>query len=118
LRPLLRTSDDDLFATVGLDALAFLRFMRMLAYMFTVISILACCALIPIVSCLYPSVQPGSSRSWTQNVVYNRQKVALTDRNAMSMLTISNVGGNILFVHIGVNYLMSTPFLLPHQNAH
>lgn len=57
--------------------------------LFTVIALLTCTVLIPI------------------NVVYNLKKVKSDDRDALSFLTIRDVSGNILFVHVAMMYIIS-----------
>lgn len=64
---------------VGLDGVTFLRFLRMLAYIFLGIAIITCGALIPI------------------NVTYNFKNVEEDKRNTLSILTIENVEGTTLF---------------------
>ena len=63
---------------LGLDAVAFLRFSRMLRWMFLIIAALCCAVLIPC------------------DVIYNVKEVDSGRRNALSMLTIQSVGGNVL----------------------
>lgn len=41
------------------------------------------------------------------NVLYNLNNVEESKRSALAMLTIQDVRGNILFVHIGISYLVS-----------
>jgi hypothetical protein len=65
---------------VGLDAVTFLRFLRMMSWIFLFVSILTCGALIP------------------ANVVYNLKNVDPTTRNTLSILTIQDVKGGTLFI--------------------
>lgn len=58
-------------------------------WLFTGITVLTCCILIPI------------------NAVYNVKNVKSTDRDILSMLTIRDVEGNLLFVHVAVSYLIT-----------
>lgn len=74
---------------LGLDTVVFLRFMRMVSWSLTTISLVCGGALIPI------------------NVLYNLNNVLESKRSALSMLTIQDVRGNILFVHMGVSYAVS-----------
>lgn len=74
---------------LGLDTVVFLRFMRMISWSLTVIALVCGGALIPI------------------NVVYNFNNVPESKRSALSMLTIQDVKGNILFIHMGVSYVVS-----------
>jgi len=77
--PLWTTSEEVLLDKVGLDGVAFLRFLRMLAWSFLCISVLTCGALIPI------------------NVSYNYNNVDPDERNTLSILTIQDVKGTTLF---------------------
>ena len=88
LSPLLHTKEPVLVDKIGLDAAIFLRFLRMMRWMFTVITLLVCGVLIPI------------------NVVYNLKKVKPEDRDALSMLTIRDVDSHILFVHVAATYVI------------
>ena len=74
---------------IGLDAVTFLRFVRMLRWLFTAIALLACAVLIPI------------------NAVYNVNHVPSQDRDVLSMLTIRDVSGSLLFVHVAATYLFT-----------
>ncbi|CAL1711427.1 unnamed protein product [Somion occarium] len=87
--PLLHTKEPVLVEKIGLDAAVFLRFLRMMRWLFTCIAALACAVLIPI------------------NVTYNLQKVPKEGRDALSMLTIRDVQGNRLFVHVAVSYVIT-----------
>ncbi|KAI5480496.1 DUF221-domain-containing protein [Pseudohyphozyma bogoriensis] len=89
VKPLFQAKEMELFEVLGLDAVVFLRFMRMMRWLFTVVTVLTCSVLIPV------------------NVVYNFRNVSASNRNSMSILTISDVKGNILFVHIGISYLIN-----------
>lgn len=50
MRPLLDTKEPELFRELGLDVVCFLRFMKMLCYLFSAIAILTLSILIPVVS--------------------------------------------------------------------
>jgi len=80
--------EPELVEKVGLDAVAFLRFTRLLRWLYTSIAILACVVLFPI--------------NITQSKVDNQVK-----RNLLSLLTIRDVRGNILFIHVGISYLIT-----------
>lgn len=41
------------------------------------------------------------------NIVYNLRNVPSTNRNVLSLLTIQNLGGNIVFVHVAITYLIT-----------
>ncbi|KAH8087807.1 DUF221-domain-containing protein [Cristinia sonorae] len=86
--PLLNTKEPELVDKIGLDAAMFLRFLRMMRWLFTAVAGLTCAALIPV------------------NVTYNLQHVKKEDRDALSMLTIRDVSGNLLFVHVAITYVI------------
>ncbi|KAL1745047.1 hypothetical protein HDZ31DRAFT_37333 [Schizophyllum fasciatum] len=89
LPPLVHTKEPELMDKVGLDAVTFLRFLRLMRWLFTGIAVLGCGILIPI------------------NVYYNLKHVDKNDRDVLSMLTIRDVSGNILFAHVAVTYLIT-----------
>uniref|UniRef100_A0A8H7Y363 DUF221-domain-containing protein n=1 Tax=Psilocybe cubensis TaxID=181762 RepID=A0A8H7Y363_PSICU len=89
LPPLIHTKEPELLDKIGLDAVAFLRFLRLLRWLFTAITILTCGILLPI------------------NVVYNLRNVKSTKRDILSMLTIRDVSGTFLYAHIVVTYLIT-----------
>ncbi|EJT96751.1 DUF221-domain-containing protein [Dacryopinax primogenitus] len=87
VKPLLTTNEDTLMHLIGLDAVAYLRFLRMLRYLFVIVAALVCAVLIPV------------------NVVFTKGHTA--NYNTLSMLTIGSVSGNILYVHAGITYLIT-----------
>ncbi|KAF9047436.1 hypothetical protein BJ165DRAFT_1102024 [Panaeolus papilionaceus] len=89
LPPLLHTKEPELLDKVGLDAVAFLRFLRLMRTLFSGIAFLTCAILIPI------------------NVVYNLRNVKPKGRDILSMLTIRDVGGSFLYAHVVVTYLIT-----------
>ncbi|THV05142.1 DUF221-domain-containing protein [Dendrothele bispora CBS 962.96] len=89
LPPLVRTKEPELIEKVGLDAVTFLRFTRLMRWLFTGITVLTCGILLPV------------------NAVYNLKHVDAKRRDILSMLTIRNVQGNWLFVHVAVTYLIT-----------
>jgi len=86
LPPLVHTKEPELVDKIGLDAVAFLRFLRLMRWLFTGITLLTCGILIPI------------------NVTYNLKNVQPENRDLLSMLTIRDVGGGWLYVHVAVTY--------------
>ncbi|PPQ75181.1 hypothetical protein CVT26_008789 [Gymnopilus dilepis] len=89
LPPLVYTKEPELLDKLGLDAVAFLRFLRLLRWLFSGITLLTCGILIPI------------------NVVYNLRSVPAKGRDILSMLTIRDVDGSFLYAHIVVAYLIT-----------
>lgn len=89
LPPLIHTKEPELLDKIGLDAVAFLRFLRLLRTLFTGITLLTCGVLIPI------------------NVVYNLKNVNTKSRDILSMLTIRDVKGSFLYAHVVVTYLIT-----------
>ncbi|KAG2369219.1 hypothetical protein BDR07DRAFT_1267749 [Suillus spraguei] len=89
LPPLIRTKEPELVDKLGLDAVTFLRFNRMIRSLYSAIAFTCCAILIPI------------------NVSYNLKNVSSADRNVLSMLTIRDVKGSFLFAHVVVSYVIS-----------
>lgn len=89
LPPLIRCKDAELIDKIGLDAVTFLRFCRLLRWLFTGITLLTCGILLPI------------------NVIYNLKNVDADKRDILSMLTIRDVGGTVLYAHVVVTYLIT-----------
>lgn len=89
LPPLVYTKEPELVEKIGLDAATYLRFGRLLRWLFTGITLLTCGILIPV------------------NAVYNIKNVPPEKRDILSMLTIRDVGGNLLFIHVAVTYLIT-----------
>ena len=86
--PLIHTKEPVLVEKIGLDAAVFLRFLRMMRWLFSSIAALTCAVLIPV------------------NVSYNLRNVESKDRDVLSMLTIRDVSGNLLFVHVAMSYVI------------
>ena len=89
ISPLLHTKEPELVDKIGLDAATFLRFLRMMRTIYSLVAILTCAILIPI------------------NVSYNLRDVPSTSRDALSMLTIRDVQGNVLWAHVGMVYVIT-----------
>ncbi|KAF9501406.1 DUF221-domain-containing protein [Pleurotus eryngii] len=92
LPPLLHTKEPELVDKIGLDAVAFLRFLRLMRWFFTGVAILTCGVLIPI------------------NVMYNLDHVMPRKRDILSMMTIRDVKGMRLYAHVAISYIIT--FLL------
>lgn len=63
--------------------------MRLMRWLFTAIALLTCSVLIPI------------------NVTYNLRNVKASKRDILSILTIRDVAGNLLYAHVAVTYLIT-----------
>ncbi|ORY28026.1 hypothetical protein BCR39DRAFT_576859 [Naematelia encephala] len=87
-KPVIRLKEDEMIANIGLDAATFLRFLRLLRYVFTAVSVLGIVLLI-------------------LNVIYNVKYVASDKRNALSLLTIENVKGGWMWPALGASYLIN-----------
>ncbi|KAI0079228.1 DUF221-domain-containing protein [Panus rudis PR-1116 ss-1] len=87
--PLIHTKEPVLVDKIGLDAAVFLRFLRMMRWMFTAIALITCAVLIPV------------------NVAYNLKHVPKQGRDVLSMLTIRDLRGKTIFVHIAGTYVVS-----------
>ncbi|KAG8945459.1 hypothetical protein FRC04_000744 [Tulasnella sp. 424] len=90
LSPLIHTKEPELLEKIGLDAVAFLRFLRLSRWLFLGIAALCCGILIPI------------------DLSYNSQHIQKNNRNFLNSLTIANVEGNWqLFVHVAMSYVIT-----------
>lgn len=89
ISPLLHTKEPELVEKIGLDAAVFLRFLRMMRTIFSLVALVTCLVLIPI------------------NVSYNLKFVDASARDPLSMLTIRDVGGNYLWAHVGMVYVVT-----------
>ncbi|GAA6005269.1 uncharacterized protein JCM10292_005362 [Rhodotorula paludigena] len=87
--PVVKTGEQEMMATIGLDSVAYLRFLRMCRNMFLCIAGLCCAVLIPI------------------NVAYNLNYVNSNSRNYLLMLTMSKVRSNWLWAHVVVTYVVT-----------
>lgn len=88
VKPLILTKEPQMLVEMGLDAVVFLRFLRMCRWLFTAVALLTCGVLIPL------------------NIIYNLNNVPVTQRNFLSTLTISNVRGTFLWAHVAMSYLI------------
>lgn len=86
ITPLIKVKEDDMVSKLGMDAVVFLRFSRMLRWMFMAIAALCCGVLIPV------------------DLIYNLNKVDAGDRDVLSTITIQNVRGASLYAHVAVSY--------------
>ena len=86
--PLLHTKEPVLVEKIGLDAAVFLRFLRMMRWLFTCVALLTCAVLIPV------------------NVTYNLRHVPSSSRDALSMLTIRDLDSRLLFIHVAATYVI------------
>ncbi|KAF9529713.1 hypothetical protein CPB83DRAFT_852038 [Crepidotus variabilis] len=89
LPPLFNTKEPELLDKIGLDAVTFLRFLRLMRWLFSGITLLTCGILLPI------------------NVVYNLKNIDADNRNILTMLTIQDVQGDFLYAHVIVTYLIT-----------
>ncbi|KAI9441650.1 DUF221-domain-containing protein [Lactarius indigo] len=87
--PLLHTKEPELVDKIGLDAATYLRFLRMMRTTFSLVALVTCVVLIPV------------------NVSYNLSHVDSSKRDVLSMLTIRDVGGNFLWAHVGMVYVIT-----------
>ncbi|KAF8653274.1 hypothetical protein AX16_003976 [Volvariella volvacea WC 439] len=88
LPPLIRTREPELLDKIGLDAVAFLRFLRLMRWAFTGTTVLACGVLIPI--------------NWLYNEEFPPKR-----RDILSSMTIRDVKGTRLYAHVTVTYLIT-----------
>jgi hypothetical protein len=89
LSPLIRVKEPELVDKVGLDAVTFLRFLRMMRWMFTSLAILGAASLIP------------------PDIIYSIKKTKPRNRTLLSVLTLQDVYDNLLYVHIAASYVFT-----------
>ncbi|KAG8949222.1 hypothetical protein FRC03_000411, partial [Tulasnella sp. 419] len=89
ISPVIHTKEPELLEKIGLDAVAFLRFLRLMRWLFLIVGVLSAAVLMPI------------------DYKYNLDKVSARKRNILTMLTIQNVRGWQLYVHVGASYVIT-----------
>lgn len=99
----MHTKEPELVEKIGLDATTFLRFNRLMRWLFTGIAALTCGVLLPI------------------NYIYNKKnlKQSKEDPDLLTMLTIRDVKGDLLYAHVAASYLITIGvcvFLYIHWN--
>ncbi|KLT38381.1 DUF221-domain-containing protein [Cutaneotrichosporon oleaginosum] len=103
LSPVIHVKEHEMIKNIGMDATVFLRFVRMLIWIFAVVSVYGVVLII-----LY--------------VLYNRNpdnKVAAADKQGLGMLTSMNVQGNFIWGTLAVSYLITlTVMFFVWQNWH
>ncbi|QRV84128.1 hypothetical protein RhiJN_12144 [Ceratobasidium sp. AG-Ba] len=87
--PLIHTKEPELLDKIGLDAVTFLRFLRLLRWSFTAVAAVSCLGLGPV------------------DVFYNLKNVASGKRNTLSMFTIENVHDLSLYAHVVASYAIT-----------
>ncbi|KAF8161274.1 hypothetical protein B0H34DRAFT_840346 [Crassisporium funariophilum] len=93
LPPLIHTKQPELVRKIGLDAVAFLRFLHLLRWLFTLTALIGCGILIPLDLLYTLSAKPP-------------------EFNILSAMTIRDVQGPRLYAHIGVTYLITFVLLV------
>ncbi|KAI0724155.1 DUF221-domain-containing protein [Fomitopsis betulina] len=89
LPPVLHTKEPELVDKIGLDAAIYLRFLRMLRWMFTAIVGVCGAVLVPV------------------DIVFNLQQVPTESRDVLSIMTIRDVSGWRLWIHVAVAYVVT-----------
>lgn len=89
LPPVLHTKEPELVDKIGLDAAIYLRFLRMLRWMFTAIVAICGAVLVPV------------------DIAFNLQQVPSQSRDVLSILTIRDVSGWRLWIHVAVTYVVT-----------
>lgn len=87
--PLIHTKEPELLDKIGLDAVTFLRFLRLLRWTFTGVALVSCLGLGAV------------------DVVYNLKNVKASRRNTLSMFTIENVHDTALLAHVAGSYVIT-----------
>jgi calcium permeable stress-gated cation channel len=91
---LFRVKEPEIIDKVGLDAAAFLRFIRMMRIIFVLVAFFGCAIIIPI------------------NVSYNLRFVPSSERDYLSMLTIRDVRGSYLWAHVIMTYIITATVIV------
>ncbi|CAA7260523.1 unnamed protein product [Cyclocybe aegerita] len=98
--PLLHNHEPELLGKIGLDAVAFLRFLHLMRWLFTLTAIVACGVLIPLDFLYTLSIQPEQY-------------------DLLSAMTIRDVEGVRLYAHIGLVYFITLLLMvLIHHHWH
>lgn len=88
VKPMFTMKESQLVDKIGLDAVTFIRFLRLLCEIFVCIVIICCGALIPV------------------NMVYNYRYVDESDRTWLDATTIIAVSGPVLWAHCAAAYVV------------
>lgn len=88
--PVWRYTEAEMLATAGLDAVVFLRFLRLCSLITTVLAAVLCAALIPI--------------DVVYNLRYKPQQLA-SKSTALSVMTLAEMHGGFLYAHIAMSYV-------------
>ncbi|TIC12695.1 DUF221-domain-containing protein [Wallemia mellicola] len=88
VKPMFTMKESQLIDKIGLDAVTFVRFLRLLCEIFICIVIICCGALIPV------------------NMVYNYKNINESDRTWLDSTTIMAVGGRVLWAHCAASYVI------------
>ncbi|KAF9451505.1 DUF221-domain-containing protein [Macrolepiota fuliginosa MF-IS2] len=91
--PLFHTKDPELVCKVGVDAVVFLRFVRLLRWLFLIIAIFTCVILVPI--------------DYVYNIQHRPEGV-----DVLSALSIRDVKGPMLYAHVGLTYFITLVVIL------
>ncbi|EJD40396.1 DUF221-domain-containing protein [Auricularia subglabra TFB-10046 SS5] len=89
LPPLIHTKEPELLDKIGLDATTFLRFLRLMRWLFLGISLLLVAMVVPV------------------NIVYNLNNIPSKQRDVLSILTLRDVRGELLYIHVAAVYLIT-----------
>ncbi|BFZ65219.1 hypothetical protein YB2330_006382 [Saitoella coloradoensis] len=93
IKPLVRMKEGELLERLGLDAVLYLRTLRMLRYMFSVLALIGCCMLIPV------------------NVIINLKSSTFASStlstNPLALLSIEGIYGKWLAFHIACAWLFT-----------
>ncbi|KEP52413.1 tranport-associated late exocytosis protein [Rhizoctonia solani 123E] len=87
--PLINVKEQELVEKIGLDAVTFLRFLRLLRWSFTGVAFVSVAGI------------------GVFDYVYNLKNVNASDRNPLSMFTIENIHGQALYVHVAGAYVIT-----------
>ncbi|KDN52353.1 DUF221-domain-containing protein [Tilletiaria anomala UBC 951] len=89
VKPVLQWKEQDLLPILGLDAIAYLRFGRMMRWMATVLAVVMCVVLMPV------------------DILYNLNKSSSNDslQYTLTIITMREVKGSYVWAHVAMGYI-------------
>jgi hypothetical protein len=90
VKPVWNYTEEDLLDVVGLDAVTFLRFIRMCCIITTALSVVLGCTLIPV--------------DLAYNLKYKSSDSFSSKSTALSIITLAEMNGNFLWAHVIMSY--------------
>lgn len=92
LKPVLRYSEDEMLHAVGLDAVTFLRFIRLCCWITTALAVILGATLIPVDLVYNLNIKKSSNEFSSKST-------------ALSVITLAEMSGSFLYAHIIMSYI-------------